>query len=170
MELRGIQWRFCVALRRNSMGIFVSENPAFAPYETPQESPLNSKDSPAFPQAHTYSPNSIPLELLEKQGERISHPLSLSLSLSLFLKALPALGFSMGVSSHRARFRCACAISVARQSLVIVSLLQRRGKNVACALTQILFIDNNFNTFISATDPSFFLGVDACRVPGEGQF
>ena len=26
------------------------------------------------------------------------------------------------------------------------------------------------NTFISATDPPLFLGVDACRDPGEGQF
>ena len=26
------------------------------------------------------------------------------------------------------------------------------------------------NTFISATDPPLFLGVDTCRDPGEGQF
>ena len=26
------------------------------------------------------------------------------------------------------------------------------------------------NTFISATDPPLFLGVDACQDPGEGQF
>ena len=28
----------------------------------------------------------------------------------------------------------------------------------------------SINTFISATDPPLFLGVDACRDPGEGQF
>ena len=26
------------------------------------------------------------------------------------------------------------------------------------------------NTFISATDPPLFLGVDTCRDPGEGRF
>ena len=30
--------------------------------------------------------------------------------------------------------------------------------------------DLSFNTSISATDPPLFLGVDACRDPGEGQF
>ena len=29
---------------------------------------------------------------------------------------------------------------------------------------------DNLNNFISATDPPLFLGVDACRDPGEGQF
>ena len=40
----------------------------------------------------------------------------------------------------------------------------------AMAITQAFLTKSKLNTFISATDPPLFLGVDACRDPGEGQF
>ena len=48
------------------------------------------------------------------------------------------------------------------------------GKTCTPRLQPMLTLSNpqgsGVNTFISATDPPLFLGVDACRDPGEDQF
>ena len=53
-------------------------------------------------------------------------------------------------------------------------LLLRRAKTrvlkTDTRVSKRAFKNTSVNTFISATDPPLFLGVDTCRAPGEGQF
>ena len=51
-----------------------------------------------------------------------------------------------------------------------VSLKFGKESCIFTCLDQAIGKTTILNTFISATDPPLFLGVDACRDPGEGQF